>query len=113
MEQKSTLEQALTELLTPIIEKALARHQVFMDTPAESQSTTDEIFDVEGLSTYLKLTKSGIYALTSQRRIVHYKRGKRLYFYKKDVDAYIQEGRVKTMEEIEREANNYIIRKRK
>jgi len=41
---------------------------------------------------------------------VHYKHGGRLYFYKKDVDEHIQAGRVKTIQEIEQEATDYIVR---
>lgn len=114
MDQESTIEKAIREILVPIIEgaveKALARHQ---QPSGENQATFNEILDVNGVAEYLNLTKATIYSMTHKREIVHYKRGKKLYFYKSDMDDFISQGRVKTMEEIEQEATDYIIRRKR
>jgi excisionase family DNA binding protein len=50
---------------------------------------------------YLSLSRSRLYFLTSNSLIPHYKpAGKRIYFQKSDLDAYLLRNRVKTREEI-------------
>lgn len=64
--------------------------------------------DVKDLSVYLKLSISAIYKLTSTSEIPHYKSGKRLYFKKEDIDEWIFSNRIKTRDDIEKEAMEYI-----
>ncbi len=48
--------------------------------------------------------------MTHTMKIPFYKpSGKRVYFHKEDLDKWIQRKRVKTMEEIEQEAIEYIV----
>ncbi len=85
------------------IEKAIA-----------SLNTTNPIqvnnapMDVKDLSEYLKLSVSAIYKLTSTSEIPHYKSGKRLYFKKKEIDEWIFSKRIKTRDDIENEAMEYL-----
>ena len=67
-------------------------------------------FDVKGVSEYLYMTKSTIYKMTSDRRIPHYKRSKLLYFKKEEIDQWVMEVPVKTMDEIEKEASDYLMK---
>lgn len=46
-----------------------------------------------------------------ERQIPHYKLGKRLYFRKEEMDAWINKGKVKTQEEISAEADAYLLRR--
>ncbi len=64
--------------------------------------------DVKDLSVYLKLSISAIYKLTSTSEIPHYKSGKRLYFKKEDIDEWIFSNRIKTRDDIDKEAMEYI-----
>jgi len=57
---------------------------------------------------YLGLSKATMYGYTASREIPHFKRGKRLYFRKAEIDQWISEGRVKTQKEIEIEVDNYL-----
>lgn len=59
---------------------------------------------------YLNLSKSYFYQLTSQRKGPKmYKPGKKkLYFYREDLDRWIKCGAVKTEDEIEAEALDYV-----
>ena len=43
---------------------------------------------------YLDISPHYLYKLTSTRKIAHYKTGKRLYFLKADLDAYLLQNRV-------------------
>ena len=64
--------------------------------------------DVKDLSEYLKLSVSAIYKLTSTSEIPHYKNGKRLYFKKEEIDEWIFSKRIKTRDDIENEAMEYL-----
>lgn len=46
------------------------------------------------------LKKSTIYNLVQQRKIPHYKRGKRLYFDQKELLDWIRKGKRKTLDEL-------------
>jgi len=70
-----------------------------------------EIMTVSETSEFLKLSVQTIYGYTSKRLIPFAKRGKRLYFNRLELFAWIQEGRRKTQTEIEQEANEYLQRK--
>jgi len=59
--------------------------------------------DVSKAAQYLDIAKPTLYALTSKRLIPHKKRGKKLYFLKADLDAWLQQHHQKTVKEIEEE----------
>jgi excisionase family DNA binding protein len=52
---------------------------------------------------FLNLAKPTIYSLTSKRKIPFIKKGKKLYFKKMDLEAWLNEGKKKTFSEIEME----------
>jgi excisionase family DNA binding protein len=64
--------------------------------------------DIKELSAYLKNSKSTIYTMTCLNKIPHYKSGKRLYFKKSEIDEWIFSNKIKTIDDIEREAMEYI-----
>ena len=68
--------------------------------------------NVKEVSKYLNISVSAIYKRTSTCEIPHYKSGKRLYFKKEDIDEWIYANKVKTNQDIENEAYEYL-RKRK
>lgn len=85
------------------IEKAIAA--INTTNPIQINNTP---MDVKDLSAYLKLSISAIYKLTSTSEIPHYKSGKRLYFKKEDIDEWIFSHRIKTRDDIDKEAMEYI-----
>ena len=57
--------------------------------------TTDEKpLTLREAASYVDLSPHYMYKLTSNRKIAHYKTGKRLYFLKADLDAYLLQNRV-------------------
>ncbi len=76
---------------------------------------TDKPLPFQEASEYLNISKSYLYKLTHSRQIEHYKpNGKKLYFKKSDLEAWLLRNRVKTADEIEQEAIDYAtIKKRK
>ena len=69
----------------------------------------DGIFDINEAADYLNVSKSFLYRLTCEKRIPHYKpTGKRLYFKKQDLDAWLTQNRIATRKEIEDKAADYV-----
>lgn len=57
---------------------------------------------------YTRLSESYIYKLCARQEIPHFKRGKRNYFERESLDEWLLSHRIKTMEEIQEEANTRI-----
>jgi excisionase family DNA binding protein len=69
------------------------------------------IMTVEKTSEYLNISRSQMYKLTSLNLIPYYKpNGKIIYFKKSEIDEWVLKNRNMTKDEIEREANNYILK---
>lgn len=61
---------------------------------------------------YLGVSKSHLYKLTSSKSISFFcPQGKRLYFKRTELDAWLMRNRSETHEEIEKQAANYLIQK--
>ena len=70
---------------------------------------TEKPLTLEEAARYLDLSTSTLYKMTSSSKICFYKpNGKRIYFDKSDLDAWILRNPVKTETEIEQEANDYL-----
>jgi len=70
----------------------------------KSVLTFDEVARFTGLS------KSYLYKLTSMGKIPHYKpNGKQLYFERAQVEAWLMQNPIKTAQEIEQDATNYVV----
>lgn len=66
--------------------------------------TFDEVVRFTGLS------KSYLYKLTSTNRIPHYKpHGKQIYFERQQVETWLLKNPIKTNQEIEQEATNFVV----
>lgn len=70
-----------------------------------------QIMDINQLAEYLKCSKSSLYKDTASRKIPHFKRGKRVYFKKTEIDEWVTQLRIKTTDEIDLEATTYIIKR--
>lgn len=59
--------------------------------------------------TYCGIAPSYMYKLTSQRKIGHFKpQGKLIFFERTELENWLKRNRVKTAEEIETDAVNYV-----
>ncbi|MGC6413596.1 MAG: helix-turn-helix domain-containing protein [Bacteroidia bacterium] len=67
---------------------------------AQKAKPTDELMDVNQASKFLHLAKQTLYGLTSERLIPYLKRGKRIYFKKEELLNWVNQGKMKTREEI-------------
>ena len=68
-----------------------------------------EILDVQQAAKFLKLKLATLYEKTSRKLIPHFKKGNKLYFYLSELQEWINQGKVKTFEEIENEAVTFTL----
>ena len=59
----------------------------------------NEILNINQAGYYLRLSKSGIYKLTMNRLIPHFKMSKKIYFKRIELDEWISKHRIKTKED--------------
>ncbi len=64
--------------------------------------------DLEEAALYTGYSTGHLYRLTSNRAIPHYKQSRKLYFDKKELDAWMQKQRVLTIDEIDSKASTYV-----
>lgn len=78
------------------------------------QPEQEKLLTVQEAAKFLSLSVPTIYGLVHHAEIPVNKRGKRLYFSKQELTAWIKAGRKKTNDEISKEVENYLaIPKRK
>lgn len=74
-------------------------------------TSTSESDEIGGITLALEITglaKPTIYGLVAQSKIPCMKRGKKLYFSRKELTQWIKEGKRKTITDIEAEADTYL-----
>ena len=73
-----------------------------------------KILSFEEACAFLNFSKSYLYKLTSACAIPHYKpSGKMVYFEREELENWLRQNPVKTREQIEMEANAYILKNSK
>lgn len=68
-----------------------------------------ETLTIEEAALYTGYKVKGLYTLTSQKRIPHYKKNGKLYFDKQELDAWMKATKVKTTTEINSQAETYTV----
>ncbi|WP_243349352.1 helix-turn-helix domain-containing protein [Parabacteroides sp. FAFU027] len=61
-----------------------------------TQSNKNDILQIDAVSTLIGRSKNTIYKLVEQRKIPHFKKGKRLYFFEYEILEWIKSGKRKT-----------------
>jgi len=79
---------------------------------SQNNAASDNVMNVEQLANYLDLSKSHIYKKTSSKEIPHYKKGKKLYFSKQEINQWILQDKIETFDKIEQKANEYLTKNR-
>jgi excisionase family DNA binding protein len=104
---------SLPKAVTQLINKVDNLERLLMERAISDKPKTDTIFDIGEAADYCRLSKPTLYSLVSQRSIPFSKKGKRLYFSEMDLLDWIKQGRRKTQTELQEEAANYIVHKKK
>lgn len=79
----------------------------------EKQNDPDELLTVQGAAEFLSLSVPTVYGLISKGELPVMKRSKRCYFSRKDLMAYVRQGRKKTIRETDQAAHYYLKTKAK
>lgn len=90
----------LESLIEQSVKKALA-----LNSQNSTQNDLPEILDVNQISKFLGLSVPTIYGYTQSNKIPFNKKSRKLYFLKSEILQWIKSGRVKTISEIEAEAD--------
>lgn len=101
------LPKAITQLLDKLenIERLLLAQR---EAPTPE---ADQLLTIQEASKMLSLTVPTLYGLVHDAKIPVSKQGKRLYFSKQEVTAWVKAGRKKTAIELSLEAEKYIRKK--
>jgi len=77
-----------------------------LDTPAPRK-----IMSLTEFCEYTGLSKQSAYKLTAGRRVPFSKRGKKIFFDREKVDAWLLENQITTHSEIQQQASDYLSKK--
>jgi excisionase family DNA binding protein len=94
------------------IQQKLASIEQLLHQLNKSNPESDSILTVDEAAKFLNLAVATIYRLISQGELPVMKRSKRCYFSKLELIAYLKKGRRKTNQEIEAEADDYLMKRR-
>lgn len=70
------------------------------------------VLNITEASQFTGISKGQIYRLTSERRIPHYKRNNKLCFKKTELENWMLQNKVETIDEINSRASTYLYKKR-
>lgn len=103
----SIKKEELSTLIEDSIRKVLAENPV-----SANDRASQDFLSIEEASKFLNLAKATVYTLTSAGKIPVIKKGKRLYFTKQELMDWLKKGRKKTIEEIEEDGTQYLLKNR-
>lgn len=66
------------------------------------------VIDVDEAAMLTGYTVKGIYTLTSEKRIPHYKKNGKLYFKKDELEVWMTENKILTQREIDSKAQTWV-----
>ena len=102
-----TTKSELENIIQNSVRQALSEH-----IPSTNE-TPNDILSVEQAGAFLNLAKQTLYGFTSKNEIPFFKRGKKLYFRKSELEQWLTQGKQKMVTEIQKDAKDYINKKGK
>ncbi len=113
MYQELTFDQ-LPRAVTMLTNEVSELKRLLMEKQAESSTQTSEKpLSISEAAEFLNLSVPTLYSKVSRGELPFMKRGKRLYFSLSELKDYLKAGRKKTNEEIEAEADQYLVKSKK
>jgi len=106
----TTLEQ-LPSAVSQLHEKLMNIEQILLNQE-NGQTHEDQILTIQKAAELINLSVPTIYGLVQRRAIPVSKQGKRLYFSRDELIAWIKQGRKKTAQEISEEADAFIAKRK-
>ena len=105
-----TLEQ-LPSAVSQLHEKLMNIEQILLNQD-NGLTHEDQILTIQKAAELINLSVPTIYGLVQRRAIPVSKQGKRLYFSRDELIAWIKQGRKKTAQEISEEADAFIAKRK-
>lgn len=105
-----TTKEELSNIIVTAVRSVLSDQESVAPTELKPEN---EIISIEEACDLLNLAKPTIYTRTSKGTIPHFKRGKKLYFRRSELLAWIDEGRRNTIDQEKAHTNNYLSKNRK
>ena len=102
----------LPEGVNEILDKIIEIKHMLLKKSNEHQPENDQLLTISQAGELINLSVPTIYGYVSRNEIPFSKKGKRLYFSKQELIAWIKEGRRKTVAEIADEADQYLGKKK-
>ena len=96
-----------------IMDKLTTIENLINEKMNASVQVSTEILNLENASIYLDISKSSLYKFTSTKEIPHFKRGKRLYFKKSELDDWRTTQKISSRDEIDKLATEYILKNKR
>jgi excisionase family DNA binding protein len=100
-------EEALRNLIREVVRDTIREELGKLTAPVETE-IFPEVMTLKETMHFLGMSRTNLYRHTSQGLIPHYKLGKFLRFRKSELLDWLSKYRVKTFDEIEVDAINYI-----
>ena len=67
------------------------------------------VLDLDDAVLFTGFSKGHLYRLTSERQIPHYKKNRKLYFKKSELEAWLLEDKILTAKDIDSQATTYVV----
>lgn len=94
------------------VKKDLKELKAFLLIMAESQIQADDPKPIEEIEKLTGYTKNTIYGYCRENKIPHHKKNGRLFFFKSEIIDWIKEGKRKTIQEVEEDADLILSKKK-
>lgn len=105
--------EKLPNAVAQLLEKLENVERLLLAKDNENPPEEDQLLNIKQVAEILCLSVPTIYGLVRHAEIPVCKRGKRLYFVKKDLFDWVKAGRRKTLAEIKGEADAYLLNQEK
>lgn len=102
------LDKAFSKVLNILVEKIT--ENILKGINPTISSPEDAFMNIDETSKLIDLTKSTMYGLVHQNKIPYHKKGKRLYFLKSEILAWLKSGKHQTQSELEDKADAYLLK---
>jgi predicted DNA-binding transcriptional regulator AlpA len=95
------------------VKKDLKELKALLLNKVENQPQTENPLGIKDVSKLIGKTVPTIYGYCQRNEIPHSKNGNRLIFWKSEIIDWLKQGKVKTIQEIEADADAFLLTKKK
>lgn len=101
---------ATTDQLREIVRQELENFHQSNPVQVAPQAVSKVVFDLTQLCEHYKFCRQTIYKKAAKRLIPHSKQGKKLFFEKSEIDAWLLENKVGSPSKIEHKADQFTLK---